>query len=1143
MPDPRTPSPPPGDGTGGVPVAGRRSTRLKSGRSPSEGSSSGPSPPPAARRVSVKDAPRRDSPPPAAASPPPSRRESSGTTPRNPMLSPRTQSQHSVWSPRPPRRESLSPQPTRGARASVSPSPSAGDPSPPVPPRCGVNPLHTLRVLSPSDVVSLKCVDCHIQGSAAAGMRRRLYECADCSHPSVFCKVCLALRCANVEERTGRKQIAADQLAALRPTVLACEEARRGMVEGEAADVRGRCWLEVKCAYFEEQEETARRAATKEAAKAYSVIMDGLDPLVTEHHALVRGKSLTVTAFLSTPRRELDTHGFIEKMRTALGLHSEVLRFAGIASVVLPTGPCRDLPQLVVDELAAEPIARPPKPGLPAVPLRHDECPVALAADLSKRLLAMAERKAGDVFEELACNLITPECEEQGKAAFATVGKYVLLYDLAEAFKARSGRSNTGRASLACLVLALYTSEGPDIDRFMGFEDAPPPRKSDESVEGEWKSYTERVGETRNPSIRDAINRKLHLWSRVAAGDEGYEAAEAGVRQWVHFLGAVIACLSTKTASSPSELIHACRSVKPGLLDYYKMLEEGAQLAWPGLIAASRCDHPVKSFAECNGDGLCLILLQAHETVMLQDVSVYKGEEEVVLRPLSTLTVERVKTGASGVVLNVSVTANKEADLAFSEWKKRAALATASAQARFDNVMRGAGCQLTLRLHAQTVMDRPNVVALWEFLVGRERHPQAGLPAGVDTAVFCDGTPSRSRHASCTATTFLEKHIEKRDNPPKMLPAIQLFTAVAEDDVAGTLALLADGPCDPFDPKLCEAFSGSALHIACNTREFCDPAFGDPGLTVLRTLVNPSADVMWHYPKSTTEQLISSRDFQGDTPLHIALREGFATAVELLLDAGAAIDERNDAGRLPLHYAVSNDAFLSPERSAIVAKLITAESVEAPDTDPKDNGKTPLLKAAEKRALCVVQLLHEHGAKLDAVDQLGRTPLHYAVEACDFDTIDYLLDNGADVSAVQEGKTCLEKAADMTGYHTKSKSYIIRRLTTPAAEDWACSQDGTGRTPLHNAGLAGRVHLVEALLDSGAVADTPDVAGKCALQTVIEYGEGDRETREALVRILSASTTAQLPKKVQDEVKRILNSRAARKGSASSSGRRTPSLS
>uniref|UniRef100_A0ABD2WWV0 Uncharacterized protein n=1 Tax=Trichogramma kaykai TaxID=54128 RepID=A0ABD2WWV0_9HYME len=184
---------------------------------------------------------------------------------------------------------------------------------------------------------------------------------------------------------------------------------------------------------------------------------------------------------------------------------------------------------------------------------------------------------------------------------------------------------------------------------------------------------------------------------------------------------------------------------------------------------------------------------------------------------------------------------------------------------------------------------------------------------------------------------------------------------------------------------------------------------------------------------------IDSRDNEGNTPLYMALRYNRKKAVETLLRNGADPNLVNEKGETPLH-------FMSRTRAKeVVAKtfLDISDSLNRPvPIDARDNkGNTPLHSAIEKRHVHMVEFLLKHGAdpnasnqegstprhlictmlvtkkspiflrifykicdevqqtvQVDARDKLGRTPLQLAVAHLSLDTVDLLLDRGADLS-------------------------------------------------------------------------------------------------------------------------------------------------
>lgn len=121
---------------------------------------------------------------------------------------------------------------------------------------------------------------------------------------------------------------------------------------------------------------------------------------------------------------------------------------------------------------------------------------------------------------------------------------------------------------------------------------------------------------------------------------------------------------------------------------------------------------------------------------------------------------------------------------------------------------------------------------------------------------------------------------------------------------------------------------------------------------------------------------VNHKYLRGKTLLHRAAEIGSPPMVKLLLQKGANIVARDDAGRTPLHLASTKE----------VAQLLIA------DINARDRyKKTPLHAAAYRGNKEVVQLLLEHGADVNARDYANRTPLYYAKK----DAIELLKKYGA----------------------------------------------------------------------------------------------------------------------------------------------------
>lgn len=143
---------------------------------------------------------------------------------------------------------------------------------------------------------------------------------------------------------------------------------------------------------------------------------------------------------------------------------------------------------------------------------------------------------------------------------------------------------------------------------------------------------------------------------------------------------------------------------------------------------------------------------------------------------------------------------------------------------------------------------------------------------------------------------------------------------------------------------------------------------------------------------------------EGTTALHLAVSQGNAEIVSLLLEAGANPNIRDEEKQTPLMMLYGENA------SEILDLLLRAGAkVNVKDT----GGRTPLMIAAEEGNIEVIRTLLSAGAKVNKRDNEGRTALMYAIEEESLESVRAILAAGADVRIRdEEGKTAFQIAVE-----------------------------------------------------------------------------------------------------------------------------------
>src|SRR5215510_8290940 len=147
---------------------------------------------------------------------------------------------------------------------------------------------------------------------------------------------------------------------------------------------------------------------------------------------------------------------------------------------------------------------------------------------------------------------------------------------------------------------------------------------------------------------------------------------------------------------------------------------------------------------------------------------------------------------------------------------------------------------------------------------------------------------------------------------------------------------------------------------------------------------------------------------------------------------------------------------------------------------PGLSGTHPLHSAAGTGNAPMVKLLLAHGAKVDAVDSKGGTPLIAAALASDIgggaDVLEILLAAGADPRRADTGN-------QMTALHyagAKGRIEVAEILLNAGVD--INIRDGQGSTALHHAAGDGKLAMVQFLVAHGADVNIANKTGETPLQ-------------------------------------------------------------
>jgi len=280
---------------------------------------------------------------------------------------------------------------------------------------------------------------------------------------------------------------------------------------------------------------------------------------------------------------------------------------------------------------------------------------------------------------------------------------------------------------------------------------------------------------------------------------------------------------------------------------------------------------------------------------------------------------------------------------------------------------------------------------------------------------------------------------------------------------------------------------------------------------------------------------INARSKGGFTPLLFAARSGNIESARLLIAAGANINDAAPDGSTPLLVASASEVAIAskdyklnvrPSDHEKLAIFLLENGADPSKTD--ELGRTPLHVAVETGRVELVKALLAHGANPNARMTknepplpgdyaarngfVGATPFWVAARASDLKLMNVLVAGGADPNIpAADGTTPLMVAAgaSQTENRLPPEGQILEavKLCFQLGNDINAASR-SGQTAVHVGAAMGEDTIIQFLFEHGAKLDAKDRGGRTALDIALTNPSRPRPKTAALLRKLLSENTS-----------------------------------
>ena len=208
---------------------------------------------------------------------------------------------------------------------------------------------------------------------------------------------------------------------------------------------------------------------------------------------------------------------------------------------------------------------------------------------------------------------------------------------------------------------------------------------------------------------------------------------------------------------------------------------------------------------------------------------------------------------------------------------------------------------------------------------------------------------------------------------------------------------------------------------------------------------------------------------------------GKSVTLTFMDERGARAMVMSEGVRLPLHHAcLVGDV----ERVCLLLQEYP-HTVNAKMPEEHDHA-TPLHVAAQSSNVDCIELLLQHGAKIEAADEDGKTPLHIVAFFEQMPVVKCLLEKGARATVTDnEGRLPLHIAC-LKG-HVQVACLLLEKY--PDAVNCTMTEENMRKTPLYAVAENGNVDCIELLLQHGANIGAATSTGATSLHIAAVNGQ------------------------------------------------------